>query len=71
IHEAIIKAWESWFQNLKEELTQAASHISFTADVWSDHNRQLYLCITAHWIAKDTTTGSLLLKVALLAFHRL
>jgi len=41
------------------------------ADIWSDHNHQPYLCITAHWIAKDATTGSLILKAALLAFHRL
>jgi hypothetical protein len=27
------------------------------------------MCITAHWIAKDSATGSLILKVALIAFH--
>jgi hypothetical protein len=39
------------------------------ADIWSNHNCQSYLCVTAHWITKDAMTGSLILKVALLAFH--
>lgn len=47
--------------------------ISFTADIWSDQNRQSYLAITAHWIAKrgDTEVDVLTLKAALIAFHRL
>jgi hypothetical protein len=40
-------------------------------DIWSDHNRRPFMCITGHWIARDKTTRSLTLKVALIAFHRL
>jgi hypothetical protein len=55
-----------------ECLIQAAiGQISFTMDIWSDQNRQPYLAITAHWIAKITGTNSLQLKVALIVFHRL
>lgn len=45
--------------------------ISFTADIWSDQNRQSYLAITAHWITRhgDTEAEVLTLKAALIAFH--
>jgi hypothetical protein len=49
----------------------AQGRVSFTANAWSDHNLQLWLCITSHWIAKDATTASLQLKCALIAFHRI
>ena len=45
--------------------------ISFTMDIWSDHNRRPFLAITAHWIAKVEGTTALQLKTALIAFHRL
>jgi hypothetical protein len=45
--------------------------ISFTADIWSDHNRRSYLCVTAHWISRDMATKSLAFRNALIAFHRL
>src|SRR6202451_4503075 len=41
------------------------------ADAWSDHNCQSWFCITGHWIAKEAASGSLQLKAALIAFHRL
>jgi hypothetical protein len=44
--------------------------ISFTADIWSDQNRQPYLAITAHWIGNVEGTTALQLKAALIAFHR-
>ena len=43
--------------------------ISFTADIWSDNNLRSYLCMTAHWIARNKRTGKLELKCALVAFH--
>jgi hypothetical protein len=48
---------------------QAVGKISFTADIWSDQNRNSYLCITGHWI--ERISGSLSLKSAMLAFQRL
>jgi hypothetical protein len=45
--------------------------VSFTIDSWSDQNRQPYLAITAHWIARQKETGALKLKTALIAFHRI
>jgi len=45
--------------------------VSITADVWSDQNRQPFLAMTAHWIAKVEGTTSLQLEMALIAFHRL
>ena len=38
------------------------------ADTWSDHNPQLWFCITGHWIAKEAASSSLQLKAALIAF---
>ncbi len=49
----------------------AVGHISFTMDIWSDHNRRSYLAITAHWIAMILGTTVLELKAALIAFHQL
>lgn len=45
--------------------------VSFTADIWSDPNRQPFLGMTAHWIGKIEGTNSLQLKASLIAFHRL
>src|ERR1700690_1466908 len=39
------------------------------SDLWSDKNLQSYLCLTAHWIARNKRTGVLELKSALIAFH--
>jgi hypothetical protein len=43
--------------------------ISFTMDIWSDQNRQAFLALTAHWIAKRGDTDALVLRTALIAFH--
>src|SRR5258705_11747806 len=48
----------------------AQGRVSFTADAWSDHNLQSWLCITIHWIEKDATNDSLQLKCELIAFYR-
>src|SRR5713226_4581775 len=45
--------------------------ISITMDVWSDQNRQPFLAMMAHWVAKVKGTTALQLKTALIAFHRL
>jgi hypothetical protein len=47
----------------------AVGKVSFTSDLWSDKNLRSYLCLTAHWIARDKRTGALELKCALIAFH--
>src|ERR1700678_2304979 len=39
------------------------------SDLWSDKNLRSYLCLTAHWIARNKCTGVLELKCALIAFH--
>jgi len=49
----------------------AVGKINFTADTWSDQSRRPYVCVTAHWIARDRTTDSLMLKACVIAFHRL
>ncbi|KAN0109367.1 hypothetical protein V8E52_009339 [Russula decolorans] len=46
-------------------------HISLTADVWSSGNFSSYLALTCHWISDKGPNGSLLLKSALIGFHRL
>lgn len=43
--------------------------ISFTTDMWSSDNRNSYMAVTAHWIARDEKTTSLSLKIALIAFR--
>jgi len=43
--------------------------VSFTSDLWSDRQRRSYMCITAHWIARNKRSHSLELKSALIAFH--
>ncbi|KAN0103884.1 Ribonuclease H-like domain containing protein [Russula decolorans] len=42
-----------------------------TADVWSSGNFSSYLALTCHWISDKGPNGSLLLKSALIGFHRL
>ncbi|KAN0120540.1 Ribonuclease H-like domain containing protein [Russula decolorans] len=42
-----------------------------TADVWSSGNFSSYLALTCHWISDKGPNGSLLLKLALIGFHRL
>jgi len=68
-----LKAWTpcmSAFDDSKSYSTQAAvGQISLTMDIWSDHNHQSYLAITAHWIAMIPGTTALELKAALIAFH--
>jgi hypothetical protein len=49
----------------------AVGRISFTMDIWSDQNRDSYLAMTAHWIARHNGTDALQFKTALVAFHRL
>ncbi|KAH7904065.1 hypothetical protein BJ138DRAFT_1019655, partial [Hygrophoropsis aurantiaca] len=67
----IIKAWQAYFAVLKQDMANALGDISFTADIWSDKKRGSYLGMTAHWIAEDPITGTLTLRSALIAFHRL
>ena len=45
--------------------------VSFTMDTWSDQNRQPYLAMTAHWIAKVEHIDTLRLRTVLIAFHHL
>ncbi|KAF8262056.1 hypothetical protein EI94DRAFT_1604014, partial [Lactarius quietus] len=59
------------FLSLKFTLQNSVGQISFTADTWSDQNRQSFLAITAHWITKVGGTTNLQLKLALITFHHL
>ncbi|KAF8808087.1 hypothetical protein BYT27DRAFT_7223827 [Phlegmacium glaucopus] len=52
-------------------LRNSAGCVSFTMDMWSDHNHRSYLAITAHWIGHVSGTTSLQFRAALIAFHRL
>ena len=45
--------------------------ISLTADAWSSGNLTSYLALTCHWVSDKGPSGSLLLKSALIGFHRL
>jgi hypothetical protein len=56
---------------LKKYYQRAVGNISFTADAWSDSNRKPYLCVTAHWVGREKSTRRLVLRSALLAFHRI
>jgi hypothetical protein len=38
-------------------------------DIWSTKRRHGYLALTGHWIVEEN--GTLVLKIALLGFHRL
>jgi hypothetical protein len=69
LRETIIEAWESHFKALKLDLADAVGKVSFTADLWSDKNLRSYICITAHWIARNKRSKQLELKTALIAFH--
>ena len=42
--------------------------ISFTTDMWSSDSLDSYLTMTVHWIAQDEKTGSLFMKIVLVAF---
>lgn len=52
-------------------IQNAAGHVSFTMDIWSDQNRRSYLAMMAHWIGHIIELNSLQSKAALIAFHRL
>jgi hypothetical protein len=39
--------------------------------VWSNANLAAYLALTTHWISVDESNGRLVLKAALIGFHRL
>ncbi|KIJ59148.1 hypothetical protein HYDPIDRAFT_64146, partial [Hydnomerulius pinastri MD-312] len=48
--ELILAAWQDYFEVLKADLKKAAGKISFTSDIWSVENLDLYLAMTVHWI---------------------
>ena len=43
--------------------------VSFTLDTWSDQRYGSYLAMTAHWVVEAEGSGTLQLKMALIAFH--
>ncbi|KIJ19286.1 hypothetical protein PAXINDRAFT_69656, partial [Paxillus involutus ATCC 200175] len=49
----------------------APGQISHMANIWSNDNRRPFLAMTAHWISEEPSTGTLKLKLVLLAFHRI
>jgi hypothetical protein len=69
LREAIIETWDCHFKALRLELADAVGKVSFTADLWSDKNLRSYICITAHWIARNKRSKQQELKTALIAFH--
>ncbi|KAH9026145.1 hypothetical protein EDB85DRAFT_1809554, partial [Lactarius pseudohatsudake] len=71
MREAIITRWQTSFEKLKHDLSNACGRISFTADAWSNTNLASYLALTAHWISLDASSGRLTLRAALIGFHRL
>ncbi|KIK92380.1 hypothetical protein PAXRUDRAFT_147476, partial [Paxillus rubicundulus Ve08.2h10] len=64
--ELVINAWREYFAVLKCNLAKEEGRISFTSDIWSDHNTQPYLAITAHWIASGNGPKSLRMKAGLI-----
>ena len=60
-----------WYHILNPFLQLSCRHISHTVDIWSNNNWHSFLAVTAHWIAKDPSSGSLKLRSALLAFHQI
>lgn len=46
----------------------ALGRISLTSDMWSDPNRQSFMAVTAHWIARGGA-NKLELRSALIAFR--
>ncbi|KAF9231411.1 hypothetical protein BU15DRAFT_7086, partial [Melanogaster broomeanus] len=54
--ELILSTFSTMFTALKAKLlVNAMGEISFTADIWSSDNLDLYLAVTAHWIGQDST----------------
>lgn len=45
--------------------------VSITSDIWSRQNLESYMAVTAHYCAKSSKTGNLLLKSQLVAFRNL
>ncbi|KIK11253.1 hypothetical protein PISMIDRAFT_123046 [Pisolithus microcarpus 441] len=68
--EMILVSWKQHMDVLRADLSHLEGAISVMADIWSDHNRQPYLGVTAHWI-KKLTSGHLALETALIAFHHI
>ncbi|EDR01888.1 uncharacterized protein LACBIDRAFT_310350 [Laccaria bicolor S238N-H82] len=69
MHKLIIKAWEAYFKDLKQELADAPGQISYMGDIWPTKAQYPYLAITTHWIHRDKSTKGLQLCSALIAFH--
>ena len=66
IHNFIYKNFNDMKENLKTELQEISSKISFSLDGWTSKNQIAFLCITGHWITNDWK-----LKHAILDFGQL
>jgi len=66
IHNFIYNNFNKIKENLKKELQETPSKISFSLDGWTSKNQIAFLCITSHWITNDWK-----LKHAILDFCQL
>jgi hypothetical protein len=66
IHNFIYRNFNDMKKNLKKELQEISSKISFSLDGWTSKNQIAFLCITGHWITNDWK-----LKCAILDFCQL
>ncbi|KAJ8581964.1 hypothetical protein M405DRAFT_846719 [Rhizopogon salebrosus TDB-379] len=73
MHRQIVKFIVADDQVLKRDLANALGKVSFTSDLWSNAigGYDLYMAITAHWIAQEGPMAILVLKAGLIAFHYL
>ncbi|KAG1742873.1 hypothetical protein EDB19DRAFT_1633716 [Suillus lakei] len=49
-------------------MQKSLGHVSTMTDLWSDHNRNSFMAVTAHFMMQDDA-GQLVLKSHLIAFR--
>ncbi|KAJ7049603.1 hypothetical protein C8F01DRAFT_928386, partial [Mycena amicta] len=63
IAQELEKLFKKEYARLIEELKHAVGRVAFTSDIWSHHNLEAFMAVTAHWLA--WVDGRLVLRSAL------
>ncbi|TEB26169.1 hypothetical protein FA13DRAFT_1586269, partial [Coprinellus micaceus] len=50
----IVQSFAKEYQNMVDEIAASLGRVSFTSDIWSRHNLQSYMAVTAHYIIRTS-----------------
>ncbi|KAF8416611.1 hypothetical protein L210DRAFT_3372473, partial [Boletus edulis BED1] len=48
----VLDGFQTEYEKIKGDLKQSLGRISCTTDLWSDPNRDSYMAVTAHYMAR-------------------